>query len=433
MAYVTDLAVEDRATATFAPLQFGRHRYETLEGYVLWEGVRLARIGPMLYKPEDFPGYEAGANGMIVAERDEDILFHPDTMSSFNAKPMTDDHPPTMLDIDNVAEFEVGLGFNIRRGEGVDTGYLVGDLLVKDADTIELIDKGKREISLGYDCDAVQIKPGLVRITKIVGNHIALVKRGRAGPFCSIQDEENSMATPKKPGPLSKLKRALLSAFDEAAEEMGEEVRDEAGDGTQRLVIEVKGAAPEAVADEGGGGGGAEADPYEARFAAIDTALAGLSEGLGKLLAPPPAAVADAEGEKDPDAEVTDEDEDGETTKVAAMDAMSKAEILAPGIKMPKFDSAKGPAGPVNALKRQALKTAHAGKHQAVIASVVGAAPDFDKMPLALLDMAFTASAALVGAANNDVTRPRPMDIPQGAFTPSKMQALIEQRRAPKH
>jgi hypothetical protein len=112
------------------------------------------------------------------------------------------------------------------------------------------------------------------------------------------------------------------------------------------------------------------------------------------------------------------------------MDAMSKAEILAPGIKMPKFDSATGSAAPIIALKRQALKAAHGGKHKAIVDTILGGQPaDFDKMKTPVLTVVFDSAAALVGAHNNAGSRTAPV-IKQGGMTAAKLQELNAARRA---
>lgn len=440
MVGLTDREVVDRATATYAPVQFGRHRHETPEGYVLWEGVRFARTGPMLYSPEELPGIDPGPNGMICVERDADVLFHPDTLLSFAGKAITVEHPPTMLDAENHKEFAVGTLMNPRRGEGVDADYAVGDVLIWHKPAIEEIDDGLRQLSAGYDSDIEQISPGLARQTKNVGNHVALVKRGRAGPSCAIQDKENAMATPKKRSAWDRLRTAFKANDEAAFEEELTAAQDEAGEGegeSQRLIIEVKtpeAAAPEKVGDEDESEGAQGSEGGDDRLSKLEAAVAQIAETVAKLVKGEEGEqqVGDGDGDDDETGAMNDEDpeETGETTKAAAMDAMSKAEILAPGIKLPKFDSATGPNAPILALKRQALKAAYAGKDKTQVEAVLaGRAANFDKMPGAVVAVMFDAAAALVSAANNSGANPRPLDIPQGRMTAARYQELINERR----
>lgn len=440
MVALTDREMADRATATYAPVQFGRHRHETPEGYVLWEGVRFARTGPMLYKPDEMPGIEPGPNGMICVERDADVLFHPDTLLSFAGKAITVEHPPTMLDAENHKEYAVGTLLNPRRGEGVDADYAVGDVLVWHKPAIEQIDKGLRQLSAGYDSDVEQISPGLARQTKNVGNHVALVPRGRAGPSCAIQDKETAMATPKKRSTWDRLRTAFKANDEAAFEEELTTAQDEAAesDGNpQRVVIELKtpeAAAPATVDDEGEGEGAQGGEGGDDRLSKLEAAVAQIAETVAKLVKGEEGEqqVGDEDGDDDEAGATNDEDPDekAETTKAAAMDAMSKAEILAPGIKLPKFDSATGPNAPILALKRQALKTAYAGKAKTQVDAVLaGRAADFDKMPGAIVAVMFDAASALVRAENNSGARSRPLDIPQGPMTAARLQARIAELR----
>jgi len=437
MSFSTDRAASDRATATFAPEQFGRHRYQTPEGFVLWEGVRLARVGPMLYRPDEMPDVEPGSNGMVLIERDADVLFEPDAVLSFAGKPITNDHPPCPVSTDNFKQYAVGVVMNPRRGEGVEADYLLGDLLVTDADAIADIDAGKREVSAGYDVEVEEIKPGLGRQMKIVGNHVALVKRGRAGPSCSIQDEEPKMAKRTRTI-FDRLRTAIRAKDEEAIEaELNEAEKaydDETGsDDPQRVVIEIKSPdAPVATEadDEDESNGNDDIAEIKAAVAALTAAVQKLQEGKTET------ADDDGDGDGDDD-DTTATDEDGdqseEVERKVAMDALAKAEILAPGIKLPVSDAARSvKRSAITALRRQALKKAFASDHKASVEAVLGGRkPNFDTMKPGVVAVVFDAAAALVRAANNDGARPREraFDVPQGRMTAARMQERILERR----
>ncbi len=53
-----------------------------------------------------------------------------------------------------------GSSHNVHQGEGEDAEYLMADLLIMDESTIEAVQKGKVEISLGYDAEYTQVSPG---------------------------------------------------------------------------------------------------------------------------------------------------------------------------------------------------------------------------------------------------------------------------------
>ena len=80
---------------------------------------------------------------------------------------------------------------------------------------------------------------------------------------------------------------------------------------------------------------------------------------------------------------------------------LSRAEILAPGIKLPTTDSANNGKA-VLAAKRMALKQAYATTDgQAAIAPFIGTHTDFNTMPAHTVDMAFTGASELIKQKNN--------------------------------
>lgn len=416
-----DRRAVDRATSTLSHEQIGRTRHRTPEGYLLCEGARVARTGPMLYTPDEMPDVAIGPFGrMITIQRDADVLFAPETILSFAGKPVTNDHPNENVNPATYQSVAVGTVLNPRQGTGTEAQYLLADLLITDADAIEAVETGKVQLSPGYDCEVEQIKPGIGRQTFVLGNHVALVDQGRGGT-CEIQDGEPSMAIKnKRPRTLADRLRAAFTAKDEAAfeQELENAMDDGEDDGVQRLVIEVQqpAAAAAVVAEV------AAEDPTEVRFAAIESTLASIADTLTTLTAAAAAAV------------VTDEEagEDEEDDKTVAMDAASKAEILAPGIRLPTFDSAKVKRGAITSVRRDALSTAYSDtRRRPVIDSVLGGrAADFSKMKARDVATVFDAAAAVMAATNNGNVRT--IDIPQGPMTAARYAQQLKDRRAKK-
>lgn len=469
--HVQDFQASDKASATFAPDQIGRTRYLTPEGFLLCEGVRIARTGAMLYTHAEMPVVAPDPSGaMITILREADVLFHPDTIASFAGRPVTNDHPPTTVTPDNFREYVVGTTLNPRRGEGVDSEFLIADLLIQDADTIKDIGlpnqlpepgrKRKREISASYEVEVEQVRPGLGRQTSVVGNHVALVDRGRAGPTCAIQDKEpDDMAKRPsitirnaKPSWKDRLRKAFKAndadAFANELEAGPDE--DEDDDGAQRIVIEVAGGEADVVGDEDEGMGGGEAaaggdlaervDKLEAAVTALAEALktgAGGGGGDGPPQAEDDGDELDADGNGDPtDDEAPGDDEkdgDKEEDKAFASDCIAKAEILAPGVKVPVMDAKSKPKRrDLTALRRASLKQAMAGKHRTSVEAVLGGRkPAFDKMPARDVQVVFDAAVALAKVANTTpIPGSRPYDMPQGPMTAARLQAMNEARRA---
>ena len=71
--------------------KLGKTREVTPEGYLLCRDVPLACTGSLLYGEGEVP-VTADA-GIIVITRGDDDLFRPETIASFEGKPITNDHP----------------------------------------------------------------------------------------------------------------------------------------------------------------------------------------------------------------------------------------------------------------------------------------------------------------------------------------------------
>lgn len=404
----------DRAPVTLVEDQIGRTQSVTPEGFLLCEGVRIARTGPMLYRADEVPEIEPNPNGaMVTLLRDADVLFSPETIASFVGKPVTNDHPSDLVGPETWREVSGGVVLNVRRGEGADSEHLVADLLVTDAGCIADVRAGKREVSCGYDTEAETVSPGLGRVTKIVGNHVALVDRGRCGPSCAILDEDTAMAEKAKRTVWDRLVTAF-KANDEAA--FQEELEAAKGENEgQHIHVHLNGQpeAEEPKKDE------AEPDDWKARMeAAIAAIAAQVAKMQGAERAEAEATMKDEEPapekEEEDKSEVKDEKPEEEEEKKPVMDAavlneqfrdtISRAEILAPGLTLPKFD-AKAPRLMVDAMCQLRVKALSAAfDNEAMrphVAALAGAKPDFKKMTCDQAALVFRGASELAKVANN--------------------------------
>lgn len=184
--------------------KISENQIELSDGCLLCRNVPIARTGTYQYLAS-----ELGLDGsnIVTVYRDEDEVFNQMAMASFEGKAFTDNHPPVDVTVDNWSMYSKGEVCNIRRGKGNDKGLLLADIFVRDPITISEIQSGKREISSGYDCEYVQDSNGKIRQTNIRGNHVALVKAGRAGSSVCIRDEEN--VTRKKVKFIKTLQKAI--------------------------------------------------------------------------------------------------------------------------------------------------------------------------------------------------------------------------------
>ena len=281
------------------------------EGYLLCLNVPVARTGTQDYLPEELgitPGSFSFASGpgLISVYRPEEEVFAPETMASFEGMPVTNDHPPDGVDVDNIRRLQMGHAHNIRRGAGEESDLLLADLIITDERLIEAILGGKREISCGYTYELAEENGRYIQ-RKIRGNHIAVVDAGRAGPRVSIKDKkpnERSTSTMKKS--LTKLlarmaKDGDVEAVAEFIEEMIEgepETKAEAAaEAVEEVTEAVAGAVAEAVSGANNGSTGAIA-PEGTEVTVDEDNVAGIIERLDRLielLTPVPAADEDPE------------------------------------------------------------------------------------------------------------------------------------------
>jgi hypothetical protein len=429
------------ASGFFSEEQLGPHQSFTPEGYLLCEAVPIARTGTQDYAGIELPDIE-DKDGVIVVERDEDAVFAPETIASFLGKPVTLNHPDEPVTPDNWAYLSKGAAHNIRRGQGGQSHLLIADLLITDKGAInEIRNNGLKEISCGYDAEYQQIAPGRARQASIVGNHVALVKNARCGPVCSVQDSskvllgDEPMAVKKGATSFSDKMRKLFMARDsEGFEKALEEVNDEDGAGGNMPAIHIHMPTKDSESEESKKDEDKEETKDEGpdlaavltKFDERLTSLEGSVKALTKDSAEEEKKDEKKEETKDEGEEVDDpgmtededesegkkEDEKKSTNDSASFrdefqDAKARAEILAPGVKLPMFDSkaeGKKTADAICVLRRRALRAALTNDNADLVRAITGDA-DVSKMDCAAAKMAFHAASELVKQKNKTVAR----------------------------
>ena len=204
--------------------------------------VPICRTGMQEYTPQELGVADTGG-GVLKVYREEDEVFKPAAVASFEGKPVTDDHPPVGVDASNYASYTKGTVQNVRRGSGADSDKLICDLVVYDAALIAKIDAGKREISCGYECKYIERDDGTYCQMDIIGNHVAVVEEGRAGHDVSIRDVKTKPEGGKKMAKKGSILHRMFAAFAKDAEP--EEVREAA-----RAVDEAEGSGEEEAPQE---------------------------------------------------------------------------------------------------------------------------------------------------------------------------------------
>lgn len=377
--------------------KLSEHLAETPEGYLLCLDVPIARTGVQEYAPDEVP-FEPDTRGLVLIERHPDEVFAPETIASFEGKPVTIDHPDDDVTPASWRELAGGHAQNVRRGAGAQSDLLLADLLITDEEAIRLVRGGLREISCGYDADYEPGESGKWMQRNIRGNHIALVRRGRCGPRCMINDNhEDSMKRPTFKDRLAALKQSFGKLLDEAAAESSEE-------------------RPDKKPEEGKAGAAAD-DATEERLAALEAKQEELTIILRQLVE---AEKAEGAEDEDPNAETDDEDPDADVatdeegakktgdgaakSRAAARDARTvdtdtrnRAKILNPRMRIQDGDKRC-------AVQRAALR--HAMGDQA-LAKVIGATlrgGTLDSCDCVTLDAAFVAASEVARVANNGKT-----------------------------
>ncbi|MBQ4417561.1 MAG: DUF2213 domain-containing protein, partial [Butyrivibrio sp.] len=90
------------------------------EGYLLCLNVPVARTGTQEYLPEELglPPVRGDPGRLIPVERPEEEVFAPATIASFEGMPVTNDHPPEGVTLENIRYLQKGHAHHIRRGTG---------------------------------------------------------------------------------------------------------------------------------------------------------------------------------------------------------------------------------------------------------------------------------------------------------------------------
>lgn len=172
------------------------HILKTPEGFLICKDVPIARTGTQQYRGCEFGG--PVADGIYNVQRPEAEVFDRAAVASFEGKPVCDEHPVEDVTPDNYGRYMKGVCRDVRRGDGDLSNCLVADLVIYDADLINKIEAGKREISCGYDCLWNPTSDSSYDQLEIRGNHVAVVDRGRAGHKVAIRDTADDKKGGKK-------------------------------------------------------------------------------------------------------------------------------------------------------------------------------------------------------------------------------------------
>lgn len=154
---------------------------KTPEGYLVADAY-LARDGLLKYSDGESAWWEYRPREELAR-----------AAASWTHAPVTDDHPPVMVNATNASEYQRGFVVEVPRVVEVDgVGYLRARLRVTDAELVARILDGRTQLSIGFLAD-VHPERGSFGGSRydavqreLAGNHVASVDKGRAGPSVRI-------------------------------------------------------------------------------------------------------------------------------------------------------------------------------------------------------------------------------------------------------
>lgn len=199
--------------------QISPHLVDTPEGFLICKDVPIARTGPQDYLARELM-LDGDPDRVITVQRYPEDVFEDATLASLEGKPVTDGHPPGNVGPENYAAYTKGHVQNVRR----DGDYIVADLYINDANLAnEVRNNVKREVSCGYLCNYVPDGTGYKQ-SRIRGNHVAVVPKGRAGAAVAIKDAAPEAEKGRKT--IMSYWKTFLAAFAGAAKDAEPEELD---------------------------------------------------------------------------------------------------------------------------------------------------------------------------------------------------------------
>lgn len=335
---------------------------KTPEGYLLCRDVPISRVGSFEYSAAEVGLPNIGR--AVQVWRPEEQIFNPETIASFEAKPVVIGHA-RFADPDNWREIAVGTTQNVRRGEGDKSDFLLADLLLTDRKAIEAVESGDlKEVSCGYDADTQETPQGIEQIG-IVGNHVALVVSARCSG-CKIGD--GSMTTSLK----TRLRKLFRDGNEDAFNEEVDKLQVQDGDAPDGAPAPAPTPAPTPTLEE--------------RLAKLEAAVAAIAKAQTQK------PVGDADTPPAPNAGADQNDDNELIDDPDAQAIIGDAEALCPGMKKPVGD-AKGGKFTRNQIER-VMRTALKG-------AGVKQFGDSSELDGKALDIAFKAAVAMSKSGKN--------------------------------
>ena len=189
----------------------------------------IARTGIQKYLPAEV---DEKGDELIGVFRSLEEVTHTESLDSFVNVPVTDNHPPDMVNIENHKKYAKGSISSVnvvQLGNGITA--LKTQIVITDKSLIESIRNGKKELSVGYE-NALLQKTGTYDgedynyiQTDIRANHIAVVDAGRCGDACKLMIDKSSMSDKLKDKGVTDMKITIKGTEFEVVEEVAAEIK----------------------------------------------------------------------------------------------------------------------------------------------------------------------------------------------------------------
>lgn len=381
--------------------QLGKSRRTTPEGFLVCEGVAIARTGTQTYASHELPILEAGPSGFVQIERLPEEVFREETIASFQGKPVTINHPGSFVSPDTWRDLAVGVVQNVRRGTGDERDLLLADLMITRSDAIEHVNKNMPELSSGYEAEYDQTDIGAGIQRTILGNHVALVQRGRAGPRCAIKDHsesEKAAMADKKKFKLGDVMAALMKAF-----KSNDQVTI---DKQLELVKEWEDDAPAAVTPTKATTKDGDDDDKDEKWNKMCDQMSRLTDSVGQVLTAIKSNGFAGSQKIEPQALPKDVEQGVVWSGDSMKELISAAEILSPGISIPTGDQLKTADHAEGVMRKvlQTVVTTDAGKE--LVNPLLFGRP-LDTLKGDSLHTVFKGASQIARIKNNDKARVR--------------------------
>lgn len=197
----------------------------TSQGYLVGS-AKVARTGIQEYRRAEMG---LTGDGVVRVYRPESAVFDKDSMATYAGKPVTLTHPPAAVTAENWKDYAVGhVGNEVTRdGETIKVPFVL-----MDANAIQAVQNGTREISMGYTTP-VAMQDGVtpsgeaynaVQTGPIKINHLAIVPQARGGSELRIGDS----AKPWGVSPVTSTKGNTMNkiVFDGLTIEVNDQARE---------------------------------------------------------------------------------------------------------------------------------------------------------------------------------------------------------------